>query len=217
MGTVNPELKQSVRRLLNNHVDMVWEAKQCYYNARDQARLDPNSLLSMIIDGSDQANYGMPYFAVKTKENCKGHKMKTKLIGSLVHGRQLNVFTAGENLHTGSDMVIEVLHRTLESVKTNTPNGCLPRRLRIQLDNCGRENKNKYFIGYCHYLVEVGLFDEIELHFLPVGHTHEDIDQVFSRFKSWLKHKSALCREELGERCQQAYKSLPVHVQHIYN
>lgn len=101
---MHPELRAITRRELNEHLDAVWEAKQTYYNAREEAKQNPKKLLSIIIDGSDQAEMGLPYFHVKTKANSKGHKLKTKLIGALVHGRQLNVFTAGENLHTGIDV-----------------------------------------------------------------------------------------------------------------
>ena len=36
-------------------------------------------------------------------------------------------------------------------------------------------------ISYLSLLVEVGMFDYIKMSYLPVGHTHEDIDQAFSR------------------------------------
>ena len=58
--------------------------------------------------------------------------------------------------------------------------GSLPPVLRIQADNCRRENKNKYMFAYCASLVALGYFREVRLSFLIVGHTHEDIDQQFS-------------------------------------
>jgi hypothetical protein len=48
----------------------------------------------------------------------------------------------------------------------------------IQLDNSAKDNKNGTVIGWCAYLVAMGLVDEIELAFMLVGHTHDDIDQV---------------------------------------
>ncbi len=72
------------------------------------------------------------------------------------------------------------------------------RYLSIQLDGAS-ENWNKTVLGYTNFLVECGRFDEVQLNSkwysqifshvssswnsfpgLPVGHTHEDIDQVFS-------------------------------------
>ena len=48
----------------------------------------------------------------------------------------------------------------------------------IQLDNCGGENKNWHVVHFCNLLVAMGRVKCIELSFLPVGHTHIDIDQV---------------------------------------
>ena len=50
-----------------------------------------------------------------------------------------------------------------------------------------RENKNRYLFAYLKSLVDCGLFDHIYLNFLPVGHTHCDIDQLFSRVATFLK------------------------------
>ena len=42
-------------------------------------------------------------------------------------------------------------------------------KVHIQLDNTARENKNKFVVGFCTWLVEVGLATEIRLSFNPVG------------------------------------------------
>ena len=78
-------------------------------------------------------------------------------------------------------MTIEVLHRTLSTL-LKPQDTHLPPHLYVQLDNCWRENKNKYFFAYLCLLVELKVFVDVEVNFLMVGHTHEDIDQVFSRY-----------------------------------
>ena len=50
-----------------------------------------------------------------------------------------------------------------------------------------RENKNRYLFAYFKSLVDCGIFEHIYLNFLPVGHTHCDIDQLFSRVATFLK------------------------------
>ena len=80
-------------------------------------------------------------------------------------------------------MGIEILHRTLLVMKNTyaRKNVPLPGVLRIQLDNCVRENKNKYYLAFLCDLVWRDVFHTIIVSFLPVGHTHYDPDQVFSR------------------------------------
>jgi hypothetical protein len=50
-----------------------------------------------------------------------------------------------------------------------------------------RENKNRYVLAFLKSLVDCGLFEHIYLNFLPVGHTHCDIDQLFSRKAVWMR------------------------------
>ena len=89
----------------------------------------------------------------------------------------------------------------------------LPPALYIQLDNTARENKNQYILSFLSYLVQMKIFSEvsfqtyssncvvhfdnefntsiqIHLSFLMVGHTHEDVDQVFSRISTYLRKNS---------------------------
>ena len=41
--------------------------------------------------------------------------------------------------------------------------------LHIQLDNTTRENKNKYVMSFCQWLVSIGLVGDIRVGFLLVG------------------------------------------------
>ena len=77
------------------------------------------------------------------------------------------------------------------------------------MDNCARENKNKYVLSYCNYLIQQNLFKTIELSFLPVGHTHEDIDQMFSRFAEYFRCHDAITFEDFAKGCSEAYIPSP--------
>jgi hypothetical protein len=57
--------------------------------------------------------------------------------------------------------------------------GRLKSPLYLQSDNAS-DNKNYTMLFLCGWLVTQGVVDEVELAMLLVGHTHEDIDQMFS-------------------------------------
>ena len=77
------------------------------------------------------------------------------------------------------------------------------------LDPCSsRENKNRYVFGYCGLLVKCGLFKEVNVHFLPVGHTHEDIDQLFSRIAVLLKSLCVFCVDEMHAAVKRSYSGI---------
>ncbi len=56
----------------------------------------------------------------------------------------------------------------------------------------------------------VSLLMQIKLSFLPVGHTHEDIDQMFSRFSTYLNKHDAITPSELFTALQNSYSPSPV-------
>lgn len=57
----------------------------------------------------------------------------------------------------------------------------LPRHLLLQMDNSGKDNKNQTILAFCSELVSRGVFETVTMNFLMVGHTHEDIDALFSK------------------------------------
>jgi hypothetical protein len=94
------------------------------------------------------------------------------------------------------NVTIEVLQRVLTDL-SNESGGPLPETLYLQLDNCGRENKNAAVMAYIGWLVNRKIFASVEVSFLPVGHTHEDIDQVWSRTGLQMRGNDVTCEAEL--------------------
>ena len=78
-----------------------------------------------------------------------------------------NEFVGGSQL---TCTIIANYLATLENLKDKT--------VFIQLDNCGSENKNWALLHFQSMLVELGRVKAFHINFLPVGHTHIDIDQV---------------------------------------
>ena len=54
-------------------------------------------------------------------------------------------------------------------------------------------------MAYLHMLVERGVFKKIKVGFLMVGHTHDQIDQMFSKFSMKLNKTRAYRLETLEE------------------
>ena len=65
------------------------------------------------------------------------------------------------------------------------------------MDNTAKDNKNHYLLGYYGMLLVEGLFEEVEVNFLPVGHTHQEIDQIFCLVSKKLKEHGALSIPDL--------------------
>ncbi len=154
---------------------------------------------------------------VKTKDD-RGHSLKVRLIGLLEHNQknQLSLFTLTEEYPTGANHVIETVHRFLsERVNQST----LPRTFYIQVDNCTKENKNRFLFSYIECLIRWRLFDEVVVSFLPVGHTHEDIDQTFSRTSDRLRCNDAITLNDLHAELRTVYndKTSVVSMNNVIN
>ena len=88
----------------------------------------------------------------------------------------------------------------------------LPENLLLQLDNCAGENKNRYLFAYLSLLVAKGVFKTVHLGFLMVGHTHEDIDAMFSRFSERLQTEMMFTFPHLMEHFQKCESSAPAPI-----
>ncbi len=214
---LNESIIKSVRADRLRHIQFVTKERAEYAKYRNRAVREPTEVCSIIIDGADQAAYGLPHFIYGTK-NLRGDAMKVRLIGIKEHLASPNVllFLMTEEHETGANHIVEALHRFLTG-KAQT--GALPPTLHVQADNCTRENKNRYIMGYFEFLIAKGVFQEVRISFLPVGHTHEDIDQVFSRTSEHLRHHEALTIEQLASELELSYNPQPrvTHMKNVCN
>jgi hypothetical protein len=179
------EEREELNKKLQKHLEHVKAEKQYYYSNRRRSRLYPKKIISMIIDGADQSKHHIPHFKEKSHLNDAATRLKMHLYGAIVHGHGAWAFTMPDHEHQGHNTTIQVLHEVLLDIKKKQ--GFLPPVLKLQLDNTTKQNKGQFLFGYLAMLLEQGVFEEIELSFLPVGHTHEDIDQFFSRIAVYLR------------------------------
>jgi hypothetical protein len=83
------------------------------------------------------------------------------------------------HLLQGKSCYTSELKTPSESVGPKT----LPKKLLLQMDNCVKDNKNRYFLTFLSLLTARKVFEEVKLGFLVVGHTHENIDGFWIFFQ----------------------------------
>jgi hypothetical protein len=66
----------------------------------------------------------------------------------------------------------------------------LPPILNVQMDNAARDNKNRFVFCFWSLLVAKGIFREVYVNFMLVGHTHDDIDALFRRWSMLLRKEN---------------------------
>jgi hypothetical protein len=187
------------------HHYFIKRERQLYYCRRSRGADPTDDSMSMIVDAADQSKYALPYHYQATHSTQAALKVPVHFMGVLVHGEDVHAFTYFENFKQGNNVTIQAIHHAL--VTKLAREGKLPSTLFLQLDNTSKQCKGRFMLGWLGYLVLTGRFRNIVLSFLPVGHTHEDIDQVFSRLSVYLSCHNALNMSQLHEAIRQSYQT----------
>lgn len=167
--------------------------------------------LGLVIDGMDQKKTLVPHFLRAPKNLKEENFVQLHVVGALIFNGVMTskVFINLPNLHNNPNLTITVIQKILCEWQ-----GELPGTLYVQLDNTAtRENKNQVLLAYLSMLVHQKVFKKVKLGFLLVGHTHDQIDQMFSRFSVKLAKKSAFDLNDICKLLKEAYEPHPkIHV-----
>jgi hypothetical protein len=113
--------------------------------------------------------------------NIQKDRLKLFIHGIINHNLKSKVFySLHKHWPHGTDFVTSILHNYLVFLFNSIPADNWPHTLYLQVDNCWRENKNTIMLRYLGLLLHFGWFKTIEIYSLSSGHTHENIDQMFS-------------------------------------
>jgi hypothetical protein len=122
-----------------------------------------------------------------------------------VHGIGTFAYTCPAHLGQGHNVTIQALFDTLVLLKKKRNGAPFPPVLYLQLDNTTKQCKGKYLAAFTAMLVHFDVFKKVVIGFLPVGHTHEDIDQFFSRIATQMRLHDAFCRVQFAERIHASF------------
>ena len=190
-----------------DHRDEIGAEKSKYYKHKAKGRRpEPKKHMSVIVDGMDQAKTNSPKPARMSKDTESLFQYGSVVTGVLSHGDTATpaaAYLSDSSLPKDANLVIYILVMMIQL--RLAASGIIPEVLYLQLDNCAGENKNRYLLFFCGLLVAWKIFRKVKVSFLPVGHTHEDIDQMFSRFAEWLRNHDIFTVEELAEGLRQSF------------
>ncbi len=174
---------------MQDHIAYITRDRQGYRVRTDIAIKQPHLKMSVITDKS--GSFWLPHFHPMPKEWTNVTFLPVSFVGFINHGlnkREL-VFFKETDYVADSDFYISLLfHHLKESLLTLDP-GKRPRTLYLQVDNSAAEGKNQYLLQFAAALVHHNWFDEIFIHYLQPGHTHEDIDRLFQLFHTYFRWK----------------------------
>ena len=200
------------------HYALVRGERLEYYRRRERGRSDSNNVLSLIMDKWDSNKTTCPYFARSPGHwwsSLKHNVLEQHVLGILVH-REPNrhyFFIGNGNISGGANLNIEGLRRVLVDLCSGGAH--LPRTLCVQGDNAS-DNKCWAVILFLAMLVYHDYVADAFLSFLVVGHTHEDIDQVFSVLSRFIKAIGRVVDPiQFDEELSAAMENRLAHFEHV--
>ena len=204
---------EKLASLQNNHLAYVSRARGRMRERANFARQNPDAVLMINVDGMDQAKTNIPNESVKDKGGSVGMPLCVRLMGAIAYGRGWYGFWSVPQWGASSNLTLTALDYIIGDVlkegrRRGLKGSHLPPRLVIQMDNTAKDNKNHNLLGFASMLLSGGYFQEIEAHFLPVGHTHQEIDQSFSLVSKAIKQQGALDLEDLMAVAGGAWRDL---------
>ena len=153
----------------------------------------PISIAGMIAHGHSDVNYAHYVLDMYPSDANFTITSIMKLLCQLevqpvCSSRDIPISSIGDPLHDALVVGVEKCSRVLPlPPPDNIPATGLPPLLLVQMDNCAKDNKSKYNMLFWSALTAKGIFREVRVSFLIVGHTHEDVDAMFGRFGQRLK------------------------------
>ncbi|KAL3701108.1 hypothetical protein R1sor_019130 [Riccia sorocarpa] len=205
-NAVLAEKKALASRALMIHREQQMQERVKLSKHRRKCLVSSSKYLGIVIDGMDQKKTAIPHWPSPPKNVDKDSQIKVHVVGALLFNEtvQSRAFLMFGNIKADANLTVSVIQKIICEWE-----GALPEVLYLQLDNTTRENKNGVLLGYLNLLVQQGIFRKVKIGFLLVGHTHDQIDQMFSRFSVRLRREKCFTLPSLVETIEAAYKPKP--------
>lgn len=199
--TYRDQLRRNLLKELHTfHRGTFMKERISYYDRKREAIENPDSVMSIILDGMAQNHCALPWMS---NQKEFGSPLTQHLQGVLEHGRRLVFYRTFHNLPSNANLVMHVFLCHLEH--WHREKGRFPDKVYLQIDG-GPENANKYLLALCQLLTSLRLVKELVVTRLPVGHTHEDIDAKFAKLWVAFRNRSVSTPQEYKSVILQTFK-----------
>lgn len=185
------------------HREIYSQERLLYSNRIQSSANNPEQIVHLVFDCPD--GYDLPHVVPVTKETASLPKLAVSAVGTINHSTQTRDYMFFlDEYKKNANLILSCFY--IHLIEHFTSTGKHPPILWLQADNCFKENKNRWMLAFCCWLIHIGWFREIMISMLPPGHTHIDIDQMFSTFSRWLDIHSVEFLEDLVEAINKSYK-----------
>ncbi len=192
---------QKISDELEMHYKLIKEERLAYYSRIIQSTLESESL-SIVIDG--MTSIGIPSRFPIPKSHSTVSPIKITPYGVICHTlKKRMIIFLPPNQSSNSNIVISIIWSYLVEFYCNYKK--FPKHINIQSDNAVKELKNRFILGFFSIIINLNYIESVNISMLPVGHTHVDIDQMFSILSKKLRKSNIECLSKLIQISQSAF------------
>ncbi len=193
-GRLTLRRREQILELYTKHLIDQWLDRQVYENMQDLSRtclqhlrdghrwaagVLSTSVLTVILDGMDQAKFRVPRKLVRSHAFERLLRPALHVQGIWAHGACYQLAVTDNDVMKDTAANLEVLCRTLSDLYDR--HETLPLGLHVQQDNTSRECKNQKVVQFAIALVATKVFRWVTLSYLVTGHTHTGLDATFGQ------------------------------------
>ena len=167
-----------------------------------------------IIDSMDAAKYSWPKSPVmSTKQFAKFNRPRMSCTSLIIHGHLCLTALTPHSLTCNSSRTAELISNGLSFLAHNPerPMDLRHAFVHVQADNACKEAKNQCMARHLAAQVALRKIKGAQLSFLSSGHSHEDIDALFSCLRSWIQRTPEILTPESFRQCLQSFFDQPEH------
>ena len=177
------------------HLQRQYSDRTVYWAARSKSRLglqpSGRSTITLICDGMDKSKFRYPRSAVCSSKEFSGMVRPSLDVSAVIcHGHNVLVALSEPYTPKSSSWTTELVAHSLHQASERTD--LRGYEVHLQMDNCGRENKNNTLCRFAGVMVGTGRCAQFQICFLESGHSHEDIDQFFSALSNLIERRREL-------------------------
>ena len=203
-----PEARRSQVAMLRKHLARQHSDRQVYWTARGRSRVEATSptptFVCAIVDSMDAQKHSWPRSqTMNSKEFSSFCRPRLTSTTMLIHGHEVIVALSPSTLTSNSSRTSEIVATGLTSLSKRMDLSQV--FFSLQGDNCVREVKNNGQLRLLATWVATRRLLGGELSFLSSGHSHEDIDALFSNLRGHIESNVEIHTPSAFQQCIQRY------------
>ena len=181
--------------MLQKHLHRQMSDRRVYYAARARSRLGAVTLgeigVTAILDSMDAQKHSWPRSrCMQCKEFASFNRPRLTSTTLLVHGHLILTALSPNLVTCGSSRTVEVICGGLTKLAAKLDFRSV--WLNLQADNASKEVKNVGVLRMLALWVALHRVAGAEVNFLSSGHSHEDVDALFSVLRAHLERNPEL-------------------------